>query len=154
MFLSAFAFYNDACLVQTKLRFKFPLRHYACPKPSNGVSSERAVYPFQDSLVLVEPASTRLFKILQMVVLPSGEVCVLGKKLKNFILPENSQFEIMLIIAVWCSPCISETTHTKRNHCFTEKLIFIELVTNKEFKPFSEVLLQRRKTSFVNKILY
>jgi hypothetical protein len=88
----------------------------------------------------VVPLLTRLRNTLDMVVLPSREVCVLGEKVKNYILPENSQFETMLSIAAWCLPCISEAIHTKRRQCLKQRLNAIGPDNNTIFQPFSERL--------------
>ena len=79
--------------------------YYACPKSPKLISAVINLSPFQvssdsrdnsarDIPLVVIPISRRTFKKLDMTLLPSREVCVLGNKLKNFVLPEKSQFAI------------------------------------------------------------
>lgn len=69
------------------------------------------------------PVSVKAFSKLGLEVLESREVCILGQKLKNIILPtdSSSQFEIMTGIAIWFSPCIQRTSH-EQTRCFTRQM--------------------------------
>jgi hypothetical protein len=135
-FFAFFALCNDAYIVQRSLRYEFPVKNLqqSCPK------SSKLVFPEIAQVGLDSLFSTRIFKMLDMVVLPSREVCVLGEKLKNYKLPEKTQFYIMLSIAAWCFPCILDPmyTETERRHCLEQKLNFIVGDDNTKFKRFSE----------------
>ena len=152
--LAFLALYIDAHLIQRRPVNKLSIKNfqYECPKSSRRVPPEKATSPFQAALddlnydetkqqFTVPPVSIRLFKILDMVVLPSREVCVLGEKCKNYILPEDHQFEILLSIAAWCFPCMSEPIHTKQRHCFKQKLSSIRSDENTKFQRFSKRLV-------------
>ena len=150
-FLVVFALYNDAHFVHRRLANEFSIKKikYACPK---SVLPEIASSPFQfgpGSLNFGEtkqhfsapPVPPMLLKVLDIVLLPSREVCVLGEKLKNYILPENSQHEILLSIAAWCIPCMSRPIHTKRSHCFEQQMSSIGSDDNRNFQRFSKHLV-------------
>ena len=152
--LAFLALYVDAYLIQRRPVNELSIKNfqYECPKSSRRVPPKKTSSPFQAVLddlnydetkqqFAVPPVSTRLFKILDMVVLPSREVCVLGEKLKNYLLPEDSQFEILLSIAAWCFPCMSDPIHTKRKHCFEQKLNSIGSDKNTKFQRFSKRLV-------------
>ena len=167
-FLAFSALCIDAYIVQRRIRQELPVKNlqYACPKSSNWVTPEMVLSPVEvalDSLnggktkkqFTVAPLLTRLVENLEMVVLPSREVCVLGEKLKNYIMPENSQFEIMLSIAAWCLPCISEPIHTQRSHCLEQKLNAIGANDNTRFQEFSERLVAAiQEYFFYNNFLF
>jgi hypothetical protein len=168
-FLASFVRYNDAYNVQRTLNYEFPKKNfqYACPNSSKWVSLEIASPPFQIGSDYVNygqtkqyfftgpPVSTKLFTILDMVVLPSREVCVLGEKLKHYTLPNNSQFEIMLSIAAWFFPCILEPINAKRSYCFSQKLSSIGSDDNTKFEQFSEQLVAAiQKYYYLNNFLF
>ena len=126
---------------------------YLCPKSSKRVSPETSLSPFQVGsdagndeseapILIVVPLSVRLFKKLEMTVLPSREVCVLGEKLKNIFLPYDSEFPTMIGIAVWFSPCISKQTYERQRHCFEEKLERIASVDVNTFRTFYEFVVR------------
>ena len=135
-FLAFFALCNDAYIVKRSLRYEFPVKNLQQPCPK----SSKLVFPEIAEVGLDSLFSTRVFKMLDMVVLPSREVCVLGEKLKNYTLPEKTQFYIMLSIAAWCFPCILDPmfTETERRHCLEQKLNSIVADDNTKFKRFSE----------------
>lgn len=153
-FLALFALCSDAYIIQTNHRYEFPMKklQYTCPKNSNGVSPEIPYSPVQVGLnsrnvdemkrsqqqFTFSPLPARLFKMLGMVVLPSREVCALGEKLENYILPENDQFPTMISIAAWCLPCLSEPIHTKRMRCLKQQLNSTGAENNTQFRRFSE----------------
>ena len=125
--------------------------NYACPKSPKFISPDISLSPFKVSSdpqsnraseipLVVAPISRRTFKKLDMTVLPSREVCVVGKKLKNFVLPRKSQFRIMVGIAIWFSPCLSLPTNTQRFHCMDQKVTAFESIDIKIFKTFFEFL--------------
>ena len=128
--------------------------HNPCPKSSKIVSPEISFSPFlvgsdapghvntEKQPLVVIPVSTRMFKKLEMGVLPSREVCVLGEKLDNLILPPDfdSQFEVMTGIAIWFSPCVSAPTHEKRMDCFTEKTKEIGALNISQFKTLYQLV--------------
>ena len=72
--------------------------------------------------VTIVPISTQIFQKLELVVLPNREICVLGEKLKNLRLPQDSEFEVMVGIGIWFSPCVSKQTHARRLRCFDRKM--------------------------------
>ena len=153
-FLAFFALCNDAYIIQRGLRCQFPIKKFqdACLKSSKWVSPKLASSPVQIGLdsghgdgtkrskqpFTFTPRSTTLFKMLDMVVLPSGEILVLREKLRNYTLPENNQFQTMLSIAAWCLQCLSEPIATKRSHCVKQQLNFIGSDDDIKFKRFSE----------------
>ena len=124
-----------------------------CPVSSKRISPEINDSPFlvgtdgvtdpdtTEKSLIVAPISTKLFKKLQLVVLPTREVCVLGEKLKNLRLPYYSEFEIMTGIAIWFSPCVSRPTHMKRMECFDKKMNSINGVDIALFKDLHEFLV-------------
>ena len=125
-----------------------------CPKSSKWISPEISLSPFivssdssdnedtEKSLVVV-PLSIRIFRKLEMTILPSREVCVLGEKLKNIRLPDDaSVFEIMTGIAVWFSPCISFRTNNQRTQCITQSMETIQVLDIKQFKAFYELVVR------------
>ena len=125
--------------------------NYACPKSTKFISPDICLSPFEvSSDSQNNPAraiplsdfhiSRKTFKKLDMTVLPSREVCIVGKKLKNFILPQNSQFPIMVGIAIWFSPCLTLPTNTQRVHCMDQKVTAFQSIDIKIFKPFYEFL--------------
>ena len=150
--LAFFAHHNDASYGQRRLSFRRGLNgfiprnfEYACPKPTKEVSSEISSDPLQlgtdyqnDGKLAqhfdVFPVATRLFKILDMAVLPSREVCVSGEKLRNFILPQDLKFETMFSIAIFCISCIQEELQSKRSYCLEQKLRYIVSAYNMKFK--------------------
>ena len=127
--------------------------NYICPKSSKRITPEASLSPFQigtdsgndeneQQILIVVPLSVRLFKKLEMTVLPSREVCVLGEKLKNIFLPHNSEFQTMIGIAVWFSPCISKRTHERQMHCLEDKLQRIASIDVKTFRTFYEFIVR------------
>ena len=76
----------------------------------------------------------RAVKNLDMTVLPSNEVCLAGKKLKNIILPQNYRDQIMTGIAIWLSPCVSRAIHTKSNDCMEKRLKAMESIDVDAFR--------------------
>jgi hypothetical protein len=161
-FLALFTIHTDACKAKRSHSFVRGLNgfmprnfEYACPKSTKWVSSETSPdllprkYPFHvgtenqnegqtvQHLTFV-PVATRLFKILDMKVLPSREVCILGEKLSSFILPEDFEFETMFSIAIFCSSCIQEELQSKRSHCLEQKLRSIEWANTMKLKSLSE----------------
>ena len=168
-FLAFFALCNDGYFIQTGLRHQFQIKNvqYACPKSSKLVSPKIATSPVHDGLdsrngygrkltkpqFTFTPLSVGLFKILDMVVLPSREVCVLGVKLKNYTLPDNNQFQTMLSIAVWCLPCHSEPTSKKRIHCAEQQLNSIGSDDNKKFKTISERVVKAINEYYYRNVL-
>ena len=127
--------------------------HYKCPDTPKWFSPEISLSPFPVSSDLhrhgetetplyVFPLSLRTFKKLDLTVLPSREVCVLGMKLKNTILPSDyeKQFEIMTCIAVWFSPCIAKSNTEKRLQCFKNKIKSYEELNLNRVKSLNELL--------------
>ena len=125
--------------------------YYACPKAPKFISPDITLSPFQVSSdsqnnserelpLVVIPISRRTFKTLDMHLLPSREVCILGNKLKNFVLPQNSQFAIMVGIAIWFSPCLSQRTNEQRLDCIELKFKSFESVNITTFKTFVKFL--------------
>jgi hypothetical protein len=150
-FLVFLALHNDAHLIKRRLINEFSITkiQYACPK---SFTPEIASSPLQagfDSLHYGEtkqhfsgpPVPLELLKVLDIVVLPSREVCVLGERINNYILPEHSQFETLLSIAAWGIPCMSGPIHTKRSHCFDQQMSFIGSDDNRKFQRFSRHLV-------------
>ena len=82
----------------------------------------------------------RAFRNLDIALLPSNEVCVLGKKLPNIILPQNYQYEIMTGIVIWLNPCISIPNHAKSNDCIERRLNAMELVDIDAFRTWNFTL--------------
>ena len=127
--------------------------HNLCPKSSKWISPEISLSPFlvssdssnnedvENPLVVV-PLSIRIFKKLEMTILPSREVCVLGEKLKNIILPYDSVFEVMTGIAVWFSPCVSIPTNNKRMQCIRQSMETVQSLDTKQFKTFYEFVVR------------
>ena len=150
--LSFLVFRNDA----NRHRGQNGNYYYACPESPKFISPDITLSPFEVSSqkrssdsqnnspreipLVVAPISRRTFKKLDMTVLPSREVCVVGKKLKNFVLPQKSQFRIMVGIAIWFSPCLSLPTNTKRFHCMDQKVTAFQSIDIKIFKTFYEFL--------------
>ena len=141
--LSFLVFRNDA----NRHRGQNGNYYYACPKSSTFISPDITLSPFEVSSdsqnnsereipLVVAPISRRTFKKLDMTLLPSREVCIVGKKLKNFILPQNSQFRIMVGIAIWFSPCLSLPTNTQRFHCMDQKVKEFQSIYIKIFKTY------------------
>ena len=126
--------------------------HYICPKSpktlytetnlskipaltdsaNNGITKKSL--EVMHSQVFKRKTGLRAIKDLDMRVLPSNEVCVLGKKLKNIILPRNYQFQIMNGIAIWLSPCTHIPINVKTNECIENKLKAMELVDIDSFR--------------------
>ena len=127
-----------------------------CPESTNWISPEISLSPFivssdsskeedAENPLVVVPLSIRLFKKLQMRILPSREVCVLGEKLKNINLPddgEDSVFEIMTGIAVWFSPCISIPANNQRMQCIKHSMETIQALDIKHFKTFYALVVR------------
>ena len=126
-----------------------------CPKSSKWISPEISLSPFivssdsndnedVEKPLVVVPLSIRIFKKLEMTILPSREVCVLGQKLKNIRLPEDddSVFETMTGIAVWFSPCISIPTNNQRIKCITKSMETIQTLNIQQFKSIYEVVVR------------
>ena len=116
---------------------------YECPPSKKQLLPVLKVLPFKvisDTIsgvsattpTIVIPYSPETFrwlgKNLEMAVLPNLRVCILGEKLKRFVLPRSleSQFYIMAGIATLFSPCITERSHTKRLRCVHEKTAQID----------------------------
>ena len=116
---------------------------YECPPSKKQILPVLKVLPFKvisDTIsgvsattpTIVIPYSPETFqwlgKNLEMAVLPNLRVCILGEKLKRFVLPTEleSQFYIMAGIATLFSPCITERSHTKRLRCVHEKTAQID----------------------------
>lgn len=124
-----------------------------CPVSSKRISPEINDSPFlvgtdgvtdtdtKEKSLIVAPISKKLFKKLQLVVLPTREICVLGEKLKNMRLPYYSEFEIMTGVAIWFSPCVSRPTHMKRLECFDKKMNEINGVDIGLFKNLHDFLV-------------
>ena len=147
--LSVLVFCHDANLHQGQNKNYY----YACPKSSKFISPDVTLSPFEVSSdsqnnsareipLAAFQISRRIFKKLDMTVLPSREVCIVGKKLKNFILPQHSQFRIMVGIAMWFSPCLTLPTNTQRVHCMDQKVTGFQSINIKMFKTFYEFLSQ------------
>jgi len=127
-----------------------------CPESTKWISPEISLSPFivssdssydedAENPLVVVPLSIRLFKKLQMRILPSREVCVLGEKLKNISLPddgEDSVFEIMTGIAVWFSPCISIPANNQRMQCIKQSMETIQALDIKQFKTFYALVVR------------
>ena len=116
---------------------------YQCPPSKKQILPVLKVLPFKvisDTIsgvsattpTIVIPYSPETFqwlgKNLEMAVLPNLRVCILGEKLKRFVLPTEleSQFYIMAGIATLFSPCITERSHTKRLRCVHERTAQID----------------------------
>jgi hypothetical protein len=137
-FLAFFALHTEACYGGRRHRAGRGLNgftprnfEYACPK-SGGQTVE--------NFTLV-PIATRLFKLLDMKLLPSREVCVLGEKLSSFILPEDLEFETMFSIAIFCSDCIQEERQSNISQCLEQKRRYIEWASTLKFKSLSELFV-------------
>jgi hypothetical protein len=126
---------------------------YICPKSSKSIAPETSLSPFQvgsdsgndekeEEILIIVPLSVRLFRKLEMTVLPSREVCILGEKLNNIFVPRDSEFQTMIGIAVWFSPCISKRTYERQTHCFEDKLERIASVDVKTFRTFYEFIVR------------
>ena len=124
-----------------------------CPVSSRRVSPDINNTPFlvgsdaiddsgnQEEKLVVAPISLSMFMKLELMLLPTREVCVLGRKLNNLRVPYPSEFEIMTGIAVWFSPCVSKQTHVKRMECFDEKMKSIEAVNINRIKNLHDILV-------------
>ena len=113
--LASFLLRTDACAALRVTRNDVcpGKSHYACPNPSKWILPDISLSPFQvgsdyhndrkpEQRFTVVPVTARLFKKLDMVLLPSREVCISGEKSKNFILTESellSELRIMIGIA-------------------------------------------------------
>ena len=128
-----------------------------CPVSSKRISPDINNSPFlvgsdavddsgnHEEKLIVAPISLSTFMKLELMLLPSREVCVLGKKLKNMRVPYPSEFEVMTGIAVWFSPCFSKPTNGKRMECFDEKMESIEAVNINQFKSLHDFLISALK---------
>ena len=124
-----------------------------CPISSRRVSPDINNAPFlvgsdaldnsgnQKEKLVVAPISLSMFMKLELMLLPTREVCVLGKKLNNLRVPYPSEFEMMTGIAVWFSPCVSKENHVKRMECFDEKIESIEAVNINRIKSLHDILV-------------
>ena len=134
VFLSHFTSPNDAIPVINRSLMKNYVGEEECPFSSKYISPAINYSPFlvgTDGVdaqgngqkpVTIVPISTHIFQKLELVVLPNREICVLGEKLKNLRLPRDSEFEVMIGIGIWFSPCVSKQTHAKRLKCFDRKM--------------------------------
>ena len=127
-----------------------------CPISSKRISPDINNSPFiigsdsvddlgnKEEKIIVVPISRQLFKKLELVILPTREVCVLGEKLENLRLPYRSKFEefrIMTGIAIWFSPCVSRPSHTERMKCFDKRMKSINLVDISVFKSLYDFMV-------------
>ena len=134
VFLSHFTSPNDAIPVINRSLMKNYVGEEKCPFSSKYITPAINYSPFlvgTDGVeaqgngqkpVTIVPISTQIFQKLELVVLPNREICVLGEKLKNLRLPRDSEFEVMVGIGIWFSPCVSKQTHAKRLKCFDKKI--------------------------------
>ena len=134
VFLYNFTLPNDAIPVINRSLMKNYVGEEQCPFSSKYISPAINYSPFlvgTDGVdaqangqkpVTIVPISTHIFQKLELVVLPNREICVLGEKLKNLRLPRDSEFEVMVGIGIWFSPCVSKQTHAKRLKCFDKKM--------------------------------
>ena len=99
----------------------------------------------QEEKLIVVPISLSMFMKLELSLLPTREVCVLGQKLKNLRVPYPSEFEIMTGIAIWFSPCVSKPTNVERLQCFEKKMKSIEAVNINRFKSLHHFLVSALK---------
>ena len=157
-FLALFVLCNDAYIVQTDIKNDFAVKNVrnACPISAKWVTPETVPSLVQigskflnggetkrhNQQFAFTPILTSFFQMLDMVVLPSREVCVLGQKLKNYILPENNQFQTKLGIAAWLLPCLTTPIHhTKTRYCLEQQMNSIGRNDMLSFKRFSERLV-------------
>ena len=131
--------------------------HNECPASSRSISPDVNDSPFlvgsdavddsgnHEEKLIVAPISLSIFMKLELMLLPSREVCVLGKKLKRLRVPYPSEFEVMTGIAVWFSPCFSKQTHEKRMQCLDGKMNSIEAVNINRFKTLHDFLVSALK---------
>ena len=128
-----------------------------CPVSSRRISPDISNAPFlvgsdavddsgnMEETLIVAPISLSMFMKLELSLLPTREVCVLGQKLKNLRVPYPSEFEIMTGIAVWFSPCVSKPTNVERLQCFEKKMESIEDVNINRFKTLHHFLVSALK---------
>ena len=127
---------------------------YFCPSV-NGISPAITLSPFeiasdspnglrQEHYLTIIQVSLRMFSKLGMKVLPSNELCILGKKLDRIILPNDrtSKFEIMIAIAIWFSPCIQRTSRIKRRSCLARQMKKFNSLDLKKINNFSKFLIK------------
>ena len=100
----------------------------------------------RDDTMIVVPISRHLFEKLQLVVLPSREICVLGEKLKKIRLPYDSEFEVMTGVGIWFSPCVSKETHAKRIECFDKKMELVNAADVRLFRNLYDILVVATQT--------
>ena len=127
-----------------------------CPVSSKRISPEINNSPFiigSDSVddsgnkkekIIVAPISRKLFNKLELVILPTREVCVLGEKLENLRVPYRSKFEefrIMTGIAIWFSPCVSRPSHTECMKCLDKRMKSINSVDISVFKSLHDFMV-------------
>lgn len=144
------------------LRLEKP-NHYPCPS-FKITSREISMSPFQmstrlrrrsgrsaeDHPVTIFPTSLRTFSKLGLAVLPNNEICIGGRKLDGVVLPSKPllQFKLMLVIAIWFSPCLQKETDIKRRNCFDSQM---EKFYNKEFRRIF-ISLMENITKFSDQI--
>ena len=127
-----------------------------CPVSTKRISPEINNSPFiigsdsvdepgnKEEKIIVAPISRSLFTKLELVILPTREVCVLGEKLENLRLPYRSKFEefrIMTGIAIWFSPCVSRPSHTECMKCFDKRMKSINSVNISVFKSLHDFMV-------------
>lgn len=125
---------------------------YRCPS-FKGISPVISLSPFevrsdssngmhQEHYLTVIQVSLKMFSKLGMMVLPSNELCIIGQKMDRIILPNDhtSQFEIMIGIAIWFSPCIHRTTQIKRKSCLTRQMKKFNSLELHKINTFSKFL--------------
>ena len=169
-FLALFVLFNDAYIVQRGIKNEFLVKNLrnACPISAKWVTPETVPSVVQvgskylndgetkrhNKQFAFTPVSTSFFQMLDMVVLPSREVCVLGQKLKNYILPESNQFQTKLSIAAWLLPCFTTpSNHTRTRYCLEQQMNSIGRNDMLSFKRFSERFLEAMQEYYYHHFL-
>ena len=94
--------------------------------------------------IKIHPLSVRAFNNLQMFVLPNRQICVYGRKITNFLLPDDrqTQYGIMRGIAIWFAPCTQPTPEMKKKQCFKRQMALLNKLDMSQVSSLHQLLLR------------
>ena len=157
MTMKLFLVFTLVCCIAPQEDAKPLMGRNGCPVSSRIISPDINNAPFlvgsdavdgsgsHEERLIVAPISLSTFMKLELMLLSTREVCVMGEKLKNLRVPYPTEFETMTGIAIWFSPCVSKQTNDERMQCIDEKVKSIETVNTNRFKSDHDFLVSALK---------
>ena len=102
----------------------------------------------QTQFTTILPLSLRTFTALGMVLLENNQLCLRGKVLSNFLLPNrlSAQFQMLTGVAIWFSPCLQRQTLNMRKNCFKIQRMEFEKLDWNEINSLYELLVKFLET--------